>query len=609
MMTTFRRVICWGFLGCGVMDAAVVTTCDEGGLRAASSAGGTVTFACDGVITVSNTITVDQDTIFDASGRSVTISGNSAVRVFNVNTGISFTVVHVTIANGLSTNGGGICNEGILTLLQCNVLSNSAVGLNGIAGTNGTRGNGTNGATGGPGGDGGNGAEARGGGIYNRGLLRVTNSTFAANLARGGLGGAGGNGGGGGAYHDQFGRCVAGTSGGNAGVGGVGGDSFGGSLFNLGDAVLTGCSWFSNSVAAGDGGLGGSAGANACGYGTNGVAGSGGAGGNAHGGAYCNAGLLTIRETVLASNEAHAGRGGAGADDSSFPFPQPAGGGRGGQSRGGAACNLSSNELINVTLTSNRAAGGDGGFGGLYNLIGCPAKGGDGGDAWGGGVFNSGELSVVNCTIWNNTGTGGTATNNIGPACPQIPVDRFGTNGMSLGSAIAALEAAALWNTIVGGNTNHCFGMILDAGHNLCSDGRCGFASDGSLNNTDPKLGPLANNGGPTLTMALGPGSPALNHANNATCPLTDQRGVLRPQQGHCDIGAFEQTFLSITTNSTGSFRVEYAGVPNQSYLLQTSTDLKDWMPQDSVPANSNGLAVFEIPGDPPGRFFRVRLQ
>jgi len=43
--------------------------------------------------------------------------------------------------------------------------------------------------------------------------------------------------------------------------------------------------------------------------------------------------------------------------------------------------------------------------------------------------------------------------------------------------------------------------------------------------------------------------------------------------------------------------------------LLQTSTDLKDWMPQDSVPANSNGLAVFEIPGDPPGRFFRVRLQ
>ncbi|MDW8255368.1 MAG: choice-of-anchor Q domain-containing protein, partial [Chloroflexota bacterium] len=52
-------------------------------------------------------------------------------------------------------------------------------------------------------------------------------------------------------------------------------------------------------------------------------------------------------------------------------------------------------------------------------------------------------------------------------------------------------------------------------------------------------LGPLANNGGPTLTRALLPGSPAINAATD-TCPPTDQRGVLRPVDGACDAGAYE---------------------------------------------------------------------
>lgn len=56
----------------------------------------------------------------------------------------------------------------------------------------------------------------------------------------------------------------------------------------------------------------------------------------------------------------------------------------------------------------------------------------------------------------------------------------------------------------------------------------------------DPKLSPLANNGGSNQTMALLTGSPAINTGNNATCPTTDQQGVARPQGGVCDIGAFE---------------------------------------------------------------------
>lgn len=56
----------------------------------------------------------------------------------------------------------------------------------------------------------------------------------------------------------------------------------------------------------------------------------------------------------------------------------------------------------------------------------------------------------------------------------------------------------------------------------------------------DPQLAPLANNGGPTPTMAIAASSPAFNRAAAATCPATDQRGISRPQGGACDVGAYE---------------------------------------------------------------------
>ena len=94
-------------------------------------------------------------------------------------------------------------------------------------------------------------------------------------------------------------------------------------------------------------------------------------------------------------------------------------------------------------------------------------------------------------------------------------------------------------------------GTFLNRGWNIDSGATCGFSTiDGSLSNTDPRLGPLANNGGHTLTMALEPGSPAVDAVNFISlvpCPPTDQRGVNRPQDGdgdgvpRCDIGAFER--------------------------------------------------------------------
>ncbi len=139
----------------------------------------------------------------------------------------------------------------------------------------------------------------------------------------------------------------------------------------------------------------------------------------------------------------------------------------------------------------------------------------------GGGISNSRELTLTNSTVSGNTADdyGGGIGNNVG--------------------------TASLKNTIVANNTaaidNDCTGMINSNGYNLDSDGTCNLTGPGDLPNTNPNLGPLADNGGSTQNHALLAGSPAID-AGSPDCPppATDQRGVVRPQGVACDIGAFE---------------------------------------------------------------------
>src|SRR5262249_56920994 len=100
----------------------------------------------------------------------------------------------------------------------------------------------------------------------------------------------------------------------------------------------------------------------------------------------------------------------------------------------------------------------------------------------------------------------------------------------------------------VGGN---CSGSMVSKGYNLSTDGTCNFSYTGDLNNQDPLLGKLQNNGGPTDTSALRRGSPAIDAGNPAGCTdgqgnllKTDQRGMPRPDHedtGGCGMGAVEK--------------------------------------------------------------------
>src|SRR5437867_8853115 len=87
--------------------ASSVKPCDEAALMAAMNGGGTVTFDCDGTIVLTNTVIIDHDTVLDASGHDVVISGNSTVRLFQVNSGVRFTAKTLTMADGLHQGANG----------------------------------------------------------------------------------------------------------------------------------------------------------------------------------------------------------------------------------------------------------------------------------------------------------------------------------------------------------------------------------------------------------------------------------------------------------------------------------------------------------------------
>jgi hypothetical protein len=156
------------------------------------------------------------------------------------------------------------------------------------------------------------------------------------------------------------------------------------------------------------------------------------------------------------------------------------------------------------------------------------------------GIGNSGTVVVSNCTFSDNIYCG---IGNDGTVI--VSNSTFSGNGSAYHSGISNGNSGTvtLKNTVVANSQPgiNCFGPITDGGGNLSyPDASCPGI------NEDPKLGPLQNNGGRTYTMALGPGSAAIDAGNEAICAVApvnnlDQRGVTRPRGPHCDIGAVEQ--------------------------------------------------------------------
>ncbi|MCH7699166.1 MAG: CSLREA domain-containing protein [Chloroflexi bacterium] len=160
-----------------------------------------------------------------------------------------------------------------------------------------------------------------------------------------------------------------------------------------------------------------------------------------------------------------------------------------------------------------------------------------------GGISSNGLTAINNSTISGNPSTG-VGIGSLGAAAINNSTIAFNVRGIVREDNVTV----TVNNTIVANNSSaQCSNSVTSGGHNLSSDTSCGLTGTGDISNTDPLLGPLAGNGGLTLTHALLPGSPAID-AGSGDCPPpdTDQRGFGRPVDGDgdnqatCDIGAFE---------------------------------------------------------------------
>ena len=612
--------------------AARLIGASEAELRAALEVADHVVFASGGTIYLSNTITIAGPKRIEAGAFAVALSGSNQTRIFDVTPGGALHLINLTLFGGrvLGTNGslreiggagqGGAVRVvgGSLTAWNCRFMTNNAIG--------------------GPGGnslpeDGqvpGAGGRASGGAVsVSSGLLALSNCVFQANIARGGNGGRffgfgsrtiGGKGEGGALYASgssvDLQQTIIVDS---QAVPGNGTSTFifpeargAGLYLESGSARITACALLSNyarsgaalyndnasliierSILATNGATFGGAlflgdsqtAIVACTLTHNSASGRGGFhfdgievdAEHAYGGAlFLSRGSCSISNSTFAWNTAQGGSG----------FASPTESGRAGSSWGGAIFSAGQITLENVTIALNRASSGRA----LWRDLSA---------GYGGGLCTiaSADALLIHCTVASNSVTD-TYTYSRGAGC-------FTSNSFS---ALATIFAHNFASTTEPENIS---GSLNDQGFNISSDSSPLFSSFGtSRGNADPMLGPLADNGGPTLTMALRPGSPAIDGIVRSSWPPFDQRGFHRPAGGHADIGAFEQAFLSIRKAADPpALSIEYKALPGAYCTLEASGSLQEWDQVGSQQADASGRVVFHLTVEKAADFFRVQTQ
>lgn len=447
----------------------------------------TVSFApqVTGIITLtSGQLTITKSLGINGPGAGLlVISGNNASRVISVTAGVSATISGLTISGGHPAggeNGGGLYNRGTITLVSSSVAGNTAGQGGGIYNLGGT----VTIVSSAIFGNLSNGTFAAGSGIYSTGTLDILDSAISQNTSSGSFSSVSGG------LHNEGGILlltqsvvISNTS------------LTAGGIYNSGSAIIT------------DAVVTGNAGGGIRNQRTLTIANTGIQGNNGSDGGISNGGTLTITTSSIQSNVT-----------SSFA---------GGLTNSGEA------HIDQTAIISNTGSSG----GGIFN-------------------YYTGHLSLINSTVSGNAGSSGGGLYMWGPAFGMTGTATLNNVTMSnnQGGGISNVDSATVYasNTIVAGNSgSDCAGPIVSGGYNLVqNDSGCTITgtTTGNIIGIGPSLGPLANNGGPTLTHALLILSPARNNGNPTSpgsggdaCEATDQRGVTRPQETFCDIGAYER--------------------------------------------------------------------
>ena len=267
---------------------------------------------------------------------------------------------------------------------------------------------------------------------------------------------------------------------------------------------------------------------------------TGGSSGNDSGGGLQNKGTLNLTDCTVSGNTAGSGGGGlanygtvtltdctVSGNSTSRPFVF-----------GGGLWNTGTATLTDCTVSGNTAENGGGG--GLENLNdAAPA---------------AAELALINWTVSDNSAQAGGGVDNLEGTVTLTNCTVSGTSGSTNG--IGGLNnnngTAALTNTIVAGNSN--------------GDLSGSYSGSNNLIGVDPLLAPLGDYGGPTQTMPLLPGSPAIGNGTSSGAPTTDQRGFARGST--VDIGAFQTNPLVVNTT------IDALGSPSGDLSLRQAVNL-----------------------------------
>jgi hypothetical protein len=249
--------------------------------------------------------------------------------------------------------------------------------------------------------------------------------------------------------------------------------------------------------------------------------------------------------------------------------------GNGGGIRGAGTLSLS-----RVAVIGNQALASGGGIEvtGDATVQSSTIAGNQGGA--GGGVHVGGTALVEDSTISGNraggngsTGNGGGVAGNGGTVLrlrSSTVSDNQSFNAALTGGGLAAAPFAEVDNTIIANNVAHdvsqtsraasdCDLPVATLGYNLSDTTQCGLDAPSDQQGVPVALGPLTDNGGPTDTVAILGGSAAVDYG--ADCPAMDQRGVSRPRDGACDIGAYEYALPLVTTDSASAIAFSTATV------------------------------------------------
>jgi len=241
-----------------------------------------------------------------------------------------------------------------------------------------------------------------------------------------------------------------------------------------------------------------------------------------------NAGDLRVSASYFVANEATGGT--PGYCEGGVTYMPPC--------EGGAIQNLTTATIEGCTFATNTARGSNGDNTACYFTY-------ESGIGRGGAINNRSNLQVLNSTFAHNVAQGGDYYSGYGGALANsntliLTHTTIASNSALYGSSAAVADgngggiynnggSAFLRNSLLSGNVGkNASGFTFDAGHNITSD------------YLDPRLLPLADYGGPTLTMALAAGSAAIDAAQISHCTPADQRGFSRPYGAGCDIGACE---------------------------------------------------------------------